>query len=97
MMMMNMNRAVPQMSRTTWAINESRALDSPGIHLTHGRRLRVGQVWRSNDPHCLRGVRIIELRNVTKIAFARDIVTGRKYVITFAEFTVGPGGWSLEK
>lgn len=61
----------------------------------HGRRIRIGQVWRSNDPRRFAGIRVVgfEGQNV----HAENIVTKRPTTIALTSFTVGTRGWSLEQ
>lgn len=72
------------------------------LYASHGRHVRAGQIWRSNDPARIRGVRILGFAPApwwsTQVAVkAEDLVTGRLTFIALDLFTVGPRGWTLEK
>jgi hypothetical protein len=59
------------------------------------QNLRVGQVWRSNDPRILRGVRILGFGPFG--AHVENIVTRRQTNIRLDQFCTGTRGWSLER
>lgn len=75
------------------------------IKCPHGRVLRIGQVWRSNDPRRLRAVRLtcfVPECNVKEggsmwcfLLAVTDIVSGRKSYLKPEAFTIGWNGWSL--
>lgn len=65
------------------------------IPADHGRTLRVGQVWRSNNPRTLSGVRIKAL--LFFHVYVEDLLTGLPRYMLTSRFTIGPEGYSLEK
>lgn len=70
------------------------------VHVGHGRIVRVGQIWRSNDPRELRAVRILDIppdATPESKAFVQNVVTGKTSSITLRNFTIGTRGWSLER
>ena len=71
-----------------------------GVQATHGRIVREGQIWRSNDPRRFRGVGIIGFRFGRQNLMVEAVgITAPhiKTLISINSFTVGPRGWSLEK
>jgi hypothetical protein len=71
-------------------------IDAVGHAIGHGRILRVGQVWRSNDPRRLKAVRILDIVTELRIAEVENILTGKRSLIALQAFTIGSRGWSLE-
>lgn len=67
-----------------------------GIYTKHGRIVRVGQIWRSNDPRRFRGVRVLTSYSLTHVK-VENIVNGVVSFIALKNFTIGTRGWSLEK
>jgi len=66
----------------------------------HGRRVRLGQIWRSNDPRRFRGVRVVGVTSSEAsetVVHCEDLTTKRPTIILLRSFTVGTRGWSLEK
>lgn len=66
------------------------------IALGHGRTIRPGQIWRSNDPRRFRGIRILEVFDDFTVLVC-NIVTRHVSTIAAAHFTIGQRGWSLER
>jgi hypothetical protein len=71
--------------------------DYASIPLSFGRRLLIGQVWRSNDPRRLRGVEILDVDADLQQAIVLNIVNGVVSHMPFSRFTIGRDGWSLER
>ena len=65
--------------------------------LPHGRSLRPGQLWRSNDARRFRIVRILRVDLARDSALVMNIVTKVQSDISLRAFTIGTRGWSLEK
>jgi hypothetical protein len=68
-----------------------------GVPAAHGRVLYMGQIWRSNDPRRLRGVRIIDFDLVRRVVVVGNIVTNKLSEVPIARFTIGREGYSLEQ
>lgn len=62
-----------------------------------GRIMRVGQLWRHNDPRRLRVVKIVALHHATQVAHVENVTTQKRSTIPFVDFTIGREGWSLER
>lgn len=69
------------------------------VCVQQGRRLRVGQVWVSNDPRKLRAVRIVALHPIDPDVdvIVENVVTRKRTTIDAKHFTTGSRGWSLMK
>lgn len=66
----------------------------------HGRVLRAGQIWQSNDPRRLRAVRVVQFLEHPQDEFdvvVENVQTGKQSIIDARNFTVGQRGWSLMK
>ena len=66
------------------------------LHGPHGRRVRVGQVWQSNDPRkWAKRIRVTGLRERSCLVDVVHLDTGNATAIAAKNFTVGQRGWSL--
>jgi hypothetical protein len=70
-------------------------IDAVGYAVGHGRIVRVGQIWRSNDPRRFKGIRILGVGD-DQVVRVINILTGTISQIALRSFTVGSRGWSLE-
>jgi hypothetical protein len=69
---------------------------SIGYAVGHGRIVRVGQVWRSNDRRRLKAVRILGIDHAAQIVLASNVLTCHVSEIALRNFTIGSRGWSLD-
>jgi hypothetical protein len=70
-------------------------IDAVGHAIGHGRIVRIGQIWRSNDPRRFKGIRILSIGD-DQVVRVINILTGTISRIALRSFTVGSRGWSLE-
>lgn len=68
-----------------------------GYAVGHGRTVRVGQVWRANDPRRLKAVRVLGIDDEHHVVVALNLRTFHVTEIALTSFTVGSRGWSLEQ
>jgi hypothetical protein len=92
---MRVTSYAPRYSELDFTEVEQRVINHIGVKAQHGRVVRAGQLWRTNDPRRFRIVRVEKL-DLT-CATVRNIVTGQVARIKYEGFTIGVRGMSLER
>lgn len=85
------------MSIEAYGVNEKGKLVVVGIVASHGRFIKVGQLWQSNDPRKLKAIRIVRVYQGHGCVDVKHLDTGNVTSISVKAFTIGQRGWSLLK